>query len=82
MFIIKFFSEKVVKKTTVGNVTIVQTEKSEKAIICDDSELSDKDEAEGDDSELDSDDSEASSSQNTPAEVIPKVKTVRPAIKQ
>lgn len=63
-------------------MTIVQTEKSEKAIICDDGDLSDKDEAEGDDSELDSDDSESSASQPTIPDPVPKVKTVRPAIKQ
>ncbi|KAJ8948885.1 hypothetical protein NQ318_005506 [Aromia moschata] len=52
------------KKATVANlganvsVTAVKQEKVEKPIVCEDPELSDKDEAEGDDSELDSDDSE------------------------
>lgn len=46
--------------TTIGNVTIttVKVEKDEKPISCEDPELSDKDEAEGDDSELEEDSEE------------------------
>ncbi|XP_028149197.2 uncharacterized protein LOC114342259 isoform X1 [Diabrotica virgifera virgifera] len=44
---------------SIANVTVaIKQEKLGKAISCDDPELSDKDEAEGDDSEMESDDSE------------------------
>ncbi|KAF2897296.1 hypothetical protein ILUMI_08881 [Ignelater luminosus] len=51
----------------------IKKEKDEKAIPCDDGDISDRDEAEGDDSELDTDEEEsesAESSQNEKSEVL------------
>lgn len=80
LFINFCFVEKSIQ-ITINNVTIAtfKTEKPEKPIVCEDSELSDKDEADGDDSELDSDDSE-----EPPPPVVTTTETLskRPPIKQ
>ncbi|XP_056631057.1 uncharacterized protein LOC130441410 isoform X1 [Diorhabda sublineata] len=83
------------KKTdtvNIGNLAIsIKQEKLSKPISCDDPELSDKDEAEGDDSEMESDGSEeipigqpagisVSSPSSTPTPKLPK--ETRPQIKQ
>lgn len=77
IFIFVLILEKV-KVGTIGgvSVTAVKQEKPEKAIVCEDPELSDKDEAEGEDSEMESDDSEDTNlSQNnvnsSPVSAIP-----------
>lgn len=64
--------------TTIGNVTIttVKLEKDEKPISCEDPELSDKDEAEGDDSELEED------SEEPPIPPAPEEKQQKQPIKQ
>lgn len=69
------------KTGTIGGVSVtpIKQEKPEKAINCEDPELSDKDEAEGEDSEMESDDSEDAPSQNlvhsTPVPVVTPVAT-------
>ena len=60
-----------------GGLGAVKEKKIEPSIMCEDAELSDKDEAEGDDSELDSDDSE-----EPPATLLVENNSNRPAIKQ
>lgn len=64
---------------TIGNVTIttVKVEKEEKPISCEDPELSDKDEAEGDDSEL-----EEESEEQQPVVASPDEKQQKQPIKQ
>lgn len=71
------FSAKPVS-ATIGNVTIttVKVEKEEKITVCDDPDLSDKDEAEADDSELDSEE------ETEEAAPQPVVEQSRPPIKQ
>ncbi|XP_063914137.1 uncharacterized protein LOC135130642 isoform X2 [Zophobas morio] len=64
-------------KKKKGGLGAVKEKKIEPSIMCEDAELSDKDEAEGDDSELDSDDSE-----EPPATLLVENNSNRPAIKQ
>lgn len=66
---------------TIGNVTItsVKTEKEEKPVPCEEPEISDKDEAEGDDSELDSEE-ETEEPPSQPQ--LPEEKQPRQPIKQ
>lgn len=68
------------KAATIGGVSVtpVKQEKPEKSINCEDPELSDKDEAEGEDSEMESDDSEDASSQNSVNTSQPPVVTTPP----
>ncbi|KAG5874832.1 hypothetical protein JTB14_009289 [Gonioctena quinquepunctata] len=90
---VKSRPKKKVSVGTIGTVSVmaVKQEKITKPIVCEDPELSDKDEAEGDDSELESDDSEElplSQSVLPPPVIIPAVvaprtpKEPRPAIQQ
>ncbi|KAJ8910989.1 hypothetical protein NQ315_010818 [Exocentrus adspersus] len=62
------------------SITPVKQEKGEKPIICEDPELSDKDEAEGDDSELDSDDSDETASSQPLSTVSTPAAAVSPPI--
>lgn len=66
---------------TIGNVTIsaVKVEKEQQPIPCEEQEVSDKDEAEGDDSELDS---EEDVEEPPPVPQKPEEKQARQPIKQ